>query len=94
MGMVNSNIVDFKLIINAKCKCCKKKNPVVLISQYSYDDDDVSIVPLCAKCFRNELSTYTLENDCLLCNKNFDCNIQKSIFSRKEIQVFRRNFFS
>jgi len=87
------NIYDFKRLVKSKCTFCKDKTPVVLTGRYSHNRNVVEFIPLCAKCFRKEISTYTLEHDCLLCEKNFNCNIQESVFSSAEIIQFRKDFF-
>jgi len=87
------SVSDFKNLMLSKCEYCKTKTPVVLTGRYHHNRDTVEFIPLCAKCFRKEISNYTLEKDCLLCEKNFRCNIQESVFTSAEIIQFRKDFF-
>ena len=75
-----------------KCLGCKKK-PVVIVASYDHDTDDLNIDFFCKECFKKGTPEYTLEGDCLVCKKNFKCNIQKILFSKEEIKAYKKQFW-
>lgn len=85
-GLVDT-VKKFKRCI----KCGKKAKIIQAI--YFYDKDEMFFRGFCKKCFREVTPEYTLELKCVVCPYNFDCSIQKTIFSKKEIKEFKRCFF-
>lgn len=73
-----------------KCSMCKKRKGKILIIQDTYDDYKVAV--RCVLCFKKELPGYTLERMCIVCKHNLDCDIQKILFSSKEIKQFISEF--
>jgi len=85
--------VSFEDITKSKCVSCKKTTPIIIAAQYTYNNDEINFSLLCKKCFKKDFPNYTLEKSCIVCGNNFNCAIQKVIFSKKEIVNFKRNFF-
>jgi len=83
-------VVLYKIKDLKKCSMCKKRKGKILIVQDSYDDYRVAV--RCVSCFKKELPEYTLENMCIVCKDNLKCDIQKILFSSKEIKQFIREF--
>ena len=71
-----------------KCIVCNKKSKIV-ISQFV--DNAINIIPICVKHFKKELPDYTLEYACISCPDNLKCDIQKVLFTSKEIKIFRED---
>ena len=71
-----------------KCIECRKKSKV-LVSQIS--DNKIHISPLCRKCFKIEMPDYTLEYACITCDDNLKCDLQKILFTNKEIKQFKED---
>jgi len=82
----------FESIKKAKCEICGKE-PIFFTSQYNHNKNKFEARILCEKCFKIVYPNYTLEKFCLLCESNFECLIQDNLFSKKEIRVFKKNFF-
>ena len=84
---------SFKDITKSKCVSCKKTTPIIIAAQYTYHNDEIVFSLLCKKCFKKNFPNYTLEKGCIVCSNNFNCSIQNTIFSKKEIAKFKREFF-
>jgi len=70
-----------------KCNKCKKKKAKILVNQIVNNTIETS--PFCVKCFKEEMPHYTLELKCFDCIDCFSCNIQKVLFTPKEIKQFK-----
>ena len=94
----NSSIVDITILQHALvkksiCLQCKKKKPIVIAACYDHKKNDLGVGTYCKECFRRIIPDYTLENDCLVCESNFKCDIQKILFSKEEIKNFKSLFW-
>ena len=69
-----------------KCINCKGKSKVV-VNQIV--NNKIQTSPLCVSCFKIEMPEYTLEYACISCTDNFKCDIQKILFTSKEIKQFK-----
>jgi len=74
-----NNIKKYK-----KCPKCKKRKSKILVSQLV--NNEIEIVSLCIPCFKAFYINYTLEERCINCDACFKCNLQKVIFTSKEIK--------
>ena len=72
---------------------CNKKKPVVITASYDHETDDLEIGLFCKNCFREVASEYTLEDKCIVCRKNFKCNVQTTLFSKEEIKAYKKQFW-
>jgi len=70
-----------------KCSKCKKRKSKLLVSQLV--NDEIETVSLCVSCFKKFNPNYKLERRCINCIDCFKCNLQKVIFTSKEIKQFR-----
>ena len=87
-------LYDYKFLKkNNKCLKCKKNPPVVLIGQYLLNKDTVDVAVYCKDCFREEIKEYTLEDTCIVCRDNLNCNMQRILFSKKEIRDFKTKYW-
>ncbi len=81
------SLYRFDKIKKSKCCVCKKKKPIVIAAIYDIDTDELDIGCYCKNCFRKEAPEYSLEGSCIVCKKNFKCNIQKLLFSKEEKKI-------
>nr|BDI55232.1 MAG: hypothetical protein [uncultured archaeon] len=70
-----------------KCHGCKKKKAKILASQIV--NGSIETAALCVSCFKKAMPHYTLEKKCINCLDCFNCNIQKILFTPKEIKQFK-----
>jgi hypothetical protein len=64
---------------------CRKKAKVFIFHD---KDNEILISSYCIKCFREKFPTY-LEK-CSTCEDNFDCYLQKTLYSKKELKKLKR----
>jgi len=94
MSEINPTVfASFEDITKSKCVSCKKITPIIIIAQYTYNNDEIVFTLLCKKCFKKDFPNYTLEKSCIVCGNNFNCSVQDIIFSKKEIAKFKKIFF-
>ena len=79
-----NNIKKYK-----KCSKCKKRKGKILVSQLV--DNKIETVSLCVPCFKAFYINYRLEKRCINCDYCFKCDLQKVIFTSKEIKQFKIN---
>lgn len=71
-----------------KCEACHKRKSKVLVNQI--DNGKIETVPLCVSCFKKWAPDYTLGYKCSNCEKCFNCELQKVLFTSKEIKQFKK----
>ena len=70
-----------------KCTKCKKRKGKIIANQLI--NNDIETYSLCIKCFKIFIPEYTLKKECFSCQKCFECDLQKILFTSKEINQLK-----
>lgn len=86
------SVLSIRSLRNPECDKCNKRKAEVAIGCYEYPTDDIKTIFYCVDCFKEEFPNYSLRDNCLFCKDNFDCKVQDTIFTDKEIEIFKQEY--